>query len=293
MPRVIDYEDNTYRTDFWEDRGRAYEDAVERGILHRLLPAEGQRLLEIGAGFGRLSREYNHQGQIVLLDYAASQLRYAREQLGDDGFAYVAADAYHLPFLAGTFDAASMIRVLHHFEDVPSVLRGIHRVLAADGVFILEYANKRNAKAILRHAIGRNGWNPFDPAPVEFAPLNYDFHPAFIAEELGRAGFTTEQVVPASFLRLGILKRSVPTGWLVRLDEELQMTGWRITPSIFTRNRAQGDGATRLDQPLEACFACPDTGLPLEVEDEGVFFSPATGKRYARREGVYDFKNPI
>ena len=33
-PPVCDYEGSTYRTDFWEGRGRDYEDQVERGVLH-------------------------------------------------------------------------------------------------------------------------------------------------------------------------------------------------------------------------------------------------------------------
>src|SRR5690606_41529756 len=63
--------------------GREYEDRVERLALRRLLPAEGgRRLLEVGAGFGRLTNEYNGYRQVVLLDYSLSQLQYAQEQLG-------------------------------------------------------------------------------------------------------------------------------------------------------------------------------------------------------------------
>ena len=51
-PRICDYGDSTYRQDFWEGRGRDYEDAVERRVLRQMLPQSGFRLLEIGAGFG-------------------------------------------------------------------------------------------------------------------------------------------------------------------------------------------------------------------------------------------------
>ena len=74
---------------------------------------------------------------------------------------YVAADAYRMPFLPGVFDQATMIRVIHHFENVPAVLGQIRNVLADNGKFILEYANKRNLKAILRHLFGFNQWNPY------------------------------------------------------------------------------------------------------------------------------------
>ena len=54
-----------------------------------------------------------------------------------------------------------MIRVIHHFEDVPAALSQIQAVLAHSGLFILEFANKRNLKAMLRHIFGNNHWNPF------------------------------------------------------------------------------------------------------------------------------------
>lgn len=57
-PTIIDYENSTYRADFWEGRGRDYEDRVERIALRRLLRVRGRRLLEVGAGFGRLTNEY-------------------------------------------------------------------------------------------------------------------------------------------------------------------------------------------------------------------------------------------
>ena len=53
-PRICDYEGSNYRTEFWEGRGRDYEDRVERIAVRRLLRGGGRRLLEVGAGFGRL-----------------------------------------------------------------------------------------------------------------------------------------------------------------------------------------------------------------------------------------------
>ena len=78
-PPICDYEGSNYRTEFWEERGRDYEDRVERIALRRLLPRRGYRLLEIGAGFGRLTNEYDGFDQVVLLDYSLSQLQYAQE----------------------------------------------------------------------------------------------------------------------------------------------------------------------------------------------------------------------
>ena len=118
---------------------------------------------------------------IVLLDYSRTQLKQAQERLGrSERYIYVAADIYRLPFVDGLFDAATMIRTLHHMADAPAALHQVRNVLQPGAIFILEYANKRNLKSILRYALGRQTWNPYTLDPVEFAPLNFDFHPRAI-----------------------------------------------------------------------------------------------------------------
>ena len=41
-PPICDYEGSNYRTEFWEGKGRNYEDQVERIALRRLLPKHGK-----------------------------------------------------------------------------------------------------------------------------------------------------------------------------------------------------------------------------------------------------------
>ncbi|MDP3046960.1 MAG: class I SAM-dependent methyltransferase, partial [Chloroflexota bacterium] len=77
---ICDYEGSQYQHEFW-GLGRAYEDAVERLALRALLPAKGNRILEIGAGYGRLADLYANYHQIFLLDYARTQMEQAREFL--------------------------------------------------------------------------------------------------------------------------------------------------------------------------------------------------------------------
>jgi len=60
------YEDLGYRDVFWA--GRSYEDACDRIALRALLPPDGTRLIEVGAGFGRLAGEYAAYREVVLLD---------------------------------------------------------------------------------------------------------------------------------------------------------------------------------------------------------------------------------
>ncbi|HUN08097.1 MAG TPA: class I SAM-dependent methyltransferase [Aggregatilineales bacterium] len=290
-PRICDYEGSQYRTEFWEGKGRDYEDRVERIALRKLLPEKGKRLLEIGAGFGRLTGEYEAFDQVVLVDYSFSQLRYAQEMYGTSGkYIYVAADAYHLPFRPGTFDAATMIRVIHHMSDVPRALGQVRKALVTNGVFVLEYANKRHAKALIRYAMGKQEWNPHTLEPVEFVELNFDYHPVYMRGALQNAGFQMKRSIPVSFFRIDAIKSRVSTDVLANLDGLLQMTGLHYTPSVFTRNVATGVSSNNLT--TENLFVSPENGDEL-VREGDVLRCPRTGTRWAIREGIYDFKAPL
>ena len=290
-PRICDYEGSNYRTEFWEGKGRDYEDQVERIALRRLLPKGGRRLLEIGAGFGRLTEEYNGFQQVVLLDYSFSQLQDAQEHLGDsERYVYVAADAYHLPFQPGVFDSATMIRVIHHMADVPRALEAIRRVLSSKGIFILEHANKRHFKSMLRYALDKQEWNPYTHEPVEFVELNFDFHPEYIQRELRFAGFDVQARLPVSFFRLGAFKNHLPTGLLTSLDSLLQLTGLLYSPSIFVRAIAVGTTPNNVDS--NHLFACPQCGGEL-LQEGNTMICPGENLRWAIRGGIYDFKGPL
>lgn len=305
---VCSYEGSDYQTTFWERGGRAYEDAVEAVALRRLLPPGGRRLLELGAGAGRNTVRYRGFEEIVLLDYSRTQLLQARQRLGDTGpdgarLTYVAADIYHLPFAGGLFDAATMVRTLHHMVDPRRSLQEVRHALEQDAVFILEFANKRNLKSILRYALRRQGWNPFSPEPIEFAPLNFDFHPATVRAWLHVTGFRVERQLTVSHFRIGLLKRLVPLGVLVAMDSLAQLTGdlWQLSPSVFVRAKAgqiPGQPAAKEPLPAGAFFRCPACGkasLPGDPENREAaeLVCPACGRRYPVADGIFDLRpNP-
>lgn len=193
-PPICDYEGSDYQSSFWDKGGREYEDRTEAIALQRLLPKSGRLLLELGAGAGRNTPRYLGFDRVVLLDYSRTQLEQAQQRLGSpDKYIYVAADVNRLPFVDGLFDAATMIRVLHHMADAPKALAQVRNVLHSNGIFILEFANKLNLKAILRYLLGRQAWNPFTLAPVEFAKLNFDFHPKAVRVWLSELGLSSKR----------------------------------------------------------------------------------------------------
>ena len=291
-PPVIDYEGSDYQTSFWDEGGREYEDQSERVALKRLLPDQGNLLLEIGAGAGRNTPRYSSYQRVVLLDYSLTQLQQAQMHLGrDDRYIYVAGDVYRLPFVKNLFDGATMIRTLHHMKDPLASLRQVQRVLEPDSPFLLEYANKQNLKAILRYLLGKQEWNPFTLEAVEFTELNFDFHPKSIRKWLADAGFKLERQLTVSHFRIKFLKKMIPTKVLVFLDSVLQPTGswWQFSPSVFTRSLKY---KSLPDKEAEGFFQCPSCSSILDDHESepDQLVCQSCGAVYPIKDGIYDFR---
>jgi SAM-dependent methyltransferase len=290
-PPICSYEGSDYQKSFWDEGDRAYEDRVEAIALRRLLPRGGPRLLELGAGAGRNTPRYAGFDHIVLVDYSRTQLEQAQQRLGvGPRYTYVAADIYRLPFAPAVFPVATMVRTLHHMADPLAALRQTRRSVSSGGTLVLEFANKRNLKSIARWALRRQTWSPFDRAPVEFAELNFDFHPDAMADWLQAAGFNVERRLTVSHFRLPLLKRLLPLRVLVSMDAAVQWTGalWQLTPSVFVRARAAGADEAA---PAGAFWRCPAcSNLDLHSGADGVT-CPRCDRLWACRDGIYDFRD--
>jgi ubiquinone/menaquinone biosynthesis C-methylase UbiE len=300
LPQVCDYEGSKYRTDFWEGQNREYEDRVERVALKKLLPPHGERLIEIGAGFGRLADLYEGYQQVVLTDYARTQLEEAQAYLGASGrFIYVVADVYKMPFVDNLFDTLTMVRVMHHLADVPTALTELQRIIKPQATAIIEHASKFHYKSLLRWLLRRQDWNPFAPEPVEFVKLNFDFHPAWMRRQFQNAGFEIKNTRTVSHYRLDFLKRTIPTNWLVALDKLAQPTGnwWQLTPSLFLQaqpHKPAGSSAIGF-------FRCPECHsldlvrkkFPPDYSEGHLLVCQNCQRRWTFKNGIYDFKTPL
>jgi ubiquinone/menaquinone biosynthesis C-methylase UbiE len=288
-PPVCDYTASDYQQSFWEQGERAYEDAVEKIALERLLSAKGELLLELGAGAGRNTPRYTGYQRVVLVDYSSTQLEQAQQKLGrSKRYLYVAADVYRLPFVDGLFDGATMIRTLHHMADPLLALTQVRSVLARDAVFILEYANKHNLKAIMRYWFKRQDWNPFSEDTVEFARLNFNFHPKAIRHWLTESHFVIQKQMTVSHFRIDLLKKLIPLKILAGLDGFFQPTGalFQLTPSVFLRALAAGRQTSKKTQVFYKCLIC-GTGMPEAQTD---IRCPNCNHMWKNINGILDFR---
>ncbi len=290
QPPICDYENSDYQTRFWERGGRAYEDRAEAIALQRLLPKGGELLLELGAGAGRNTPRYTGFRQVVLVDYSLTQLQQALERLGgNQHYIYVAADIYRLPFVEGLFDAATMIRTLHHMAEPQLALDQVRRTLQTGAIFILEFANKQNLKAILRYAFKKQSWSPYSQESVEFEKLNYNFHPKAVRAWLNKAGFALQEELAVSYLRLGVLKQKLPIDLLTKLEARLQSTGrWcQFSPSVFTRTQAVGETPRAQAGTFFKCPVCESKS----VEPYGaMLICTGCSREWPIRKGIFDFR---
>jgi SAM-dependent methyltransferase len=106
----------------------------------------GDRILDVGSGFGRHVYECARRGaHVVALDYAAGEVVETRNTLAamveageitaDKLIGVLRGDARHLPFPDGTFDVVITSEVLEHIQDDVAAVSEMVRVLKPGGRF--------------------------------------------------------------------------------------------------------------------------------------------------------------
>jgi len=107
-----------------------------RDLVRRLAPQPGERLLDLGTGTGDLAFEFLRQcpqARIVAADFTPAMLAVGRERARGRRVAWVVADALHLPFRAGTFDALASGFLLRNVADLDGALAEQVRALRPSG----------------------------------------------------------------------------------------------------------------------------------------------------------------
>ncbi len=106
----------------------------------------GDRVLDVGAGFGRHVYECARRGaKVVALDHAADEVVQTRDTLeamvdqgeitDDELIGVLRGDTTSLPFPDATFDVVITSEVLEHIQDDVSAIAEMVRVLAPGGRF--------------------------------------------------------------------------------------------------------------------------------------------------------------
>ena len=247
--RDSDYENYDYR-EFWENDKRRYEDRSERIALKKLFKnlKNAGAIADIGCGYGRLFTEYENFPMIIMLDYSLNNLKNAKAYITGylkengrldvlENVLFIAGDAGNLPFKSGVLSAIVSVRLMHHLNDPGGFINEASRILKKEGLFFLEFANKRNIKNILKFFSGRLKKSPFSKEPFYVGDTIRDNHPSTIIKSLKEFDFKIIKILSVSNFRMGVLKRKVKLSLLLMAESISQIifSFLKLGPSIFIK----------------------------------------------------------
>jgi SAM-dependent methyltransferase len=118
----------------------------------------GERLLEIGLGFGTVSQRLAEMGfDYHGLDIAAGPVEIVRERLrrlevDDAEQRVVQGSALEIPHPDGAFGHLVTIGCLHHTGDLPRALGEVHRALRPGGTAMVMLYNRHSWRQLVLHA---------------------------------------------------------------------------------------------------------------------------------------------
>ena len=121
------------------------EGRINRRAVRRLALAPGDQVLDIGCATGGMTLavaehlDARQGGLCVGLDASQEMIAVARRKAGPRPCRFDIGAAERLPYRDGVFDKAVSTFFFHHLnlEDKLTALREVHRVLKADGLFVL------------------------------------------------------------------------------------------------------------------------------------------------------------
>ena len=244
--------DNYDYPSYWKSRD--YEHKSEFIAIKKLLEKipKINKIIEIGAGFGRLIPAYNFRAKkIVITDPSASLLSIARKKYKKvDKIECFQTSILNIKNIVKSkkFDLAIMVRVLHHIDDIDKTFNIVSSLLTKGGYFILEFPNKSHLKASLRNIFKGDITYPINIFPIDLRSKKHikektlpfiNYHPDQIKEKLKDAGFDIIEVRSVSNIRSTLVKRLFPLNLLLDIEKLIQkpLSKLNFGPSYFVLAR--------------------------------------------------------
>jgi malonyl-CoA O-methyltransferase len=142
--KVLSSEDGyNLAADFY-DENEKYLNSFEQGELVPLLGGiAGKKVLDVGAGTGRLSVALAHRdAQVTALDISPKMLEKIKRK--NNKIQTVVADVEALPFENETFDIVSAAFLIVHLKDLTRFFDEVYRVLKDGGLFVVTNINQKD-----------------------------------------------------------------------------------------------------------------------------------------------------
>lgn len=130
------------------DKKLSYLNSFEKGrIIPFLGEVKGLRILDIGAGTGRIAVQLAQRGaQMTACDNSSKMLDVLKKK--DTRIATVVGDAEDLPFKDETFDIVIAAFLIVHLKSLSRFFDEVYRVLKSGGRFLVTNINQRRPPPI-------------------------------------------------------------------------------------------------------------------------------------------------
>jgi len=232
---------------YWE--GREYEHEAEKIAIKSFLShiKKLKTIIDIGAGYGRLTPMYlNYGKKVIITDPSKRLLDIAKAKYNKKNIKFIQSDIEGLPKkLAGqSCDVVILVRVIHHIENIDNLFKSIRKILNKNGYFILEFPNKRHLKAVVSEFLRGNLTYSLEISPKDqrcTKSINdgclpfFNYHPDVIKEKLKNLGFDTVEIRSVSNFRNSTIKKIFPKRLCLYLEKYSQkfLAKFDFGPSLF------------------------------------------------------------
>jgi len=240
---------------YWEKRDYEHESEIIalKDLLLKIKKIES--IIDIGAGYGRLTQTYLYRGKkIILTDPSLKLLSIAKNKFRDNKkikFIQSKAETLVGKIKSKSIDLAIMIRVIHHLENPEKVIKIVNKLIKPGGYLILEFANKSHGKAVFKEICKGNLTFLLDIFPKDMRSSKsikkktipfINYHPDSIIKMLQDNGFKIIEKRSVSNIRSTKIKNSISLRSLLAIEKLLQkpLSYINFGPSIFLLVRKKG-----------------------------------------------------
>ena len=150
--------------DRYERARPGYSDEATEHVLAALGIGPTTRVLDIGAGTGKLTRLLVATGASVVASEPSESMRTTFAKVVH-GTPQVAATAEHLPFSVNSFDAVTVAQAFHWF-DAPRALAECARILRPGGGLALVWNERDESDPVVAELTRISKWDVHQPYPV-------------------------------------------------------------------------------------------------------------------------------
>jgi demethylmenaquinone methyltransferase/2-methoxy-6-polyprenyl-1,4-benzoquinol methylase len=128
-----------------------------RLVVRQAALPPGGRLLDAGSGTGGIAlaaRRRHPDALVVAADFSPAMMAVGQRRAGGGTLAWCAADALHLPFRDGSFDAVTSGYLLRNVADLPAALAEQARLLRPGGRVVCLDTSPAAAHPVLSPLVG-------------------------------------------------------------------------------------------------------------------------------------------